>query len=84
MTGILAKDQHSAPRCYLKCFTTGLRKKPQFHVVDFGIGRQFQMSTQNLLSHHDPQIYAGEDRFRNLTWDGELRRGADAVRHLGN
>jgi len=36
-----------------------------------------------ILGNWQRQIYARDDRFRYRMQDGELRRGADALRHLG-
>ncbi|CAN7401012.1 DUF4238 domain-containing protein [Massilia sp. LjRoot122] len=36
-----------------------------------------------ILGHWQRQIYARDDRFRYRMRDGEIRRGADVLRHLG-
>ncbi len=45
--------------------------------------RQVALLNGAIVGHRQRQIYASDDRFRYLMRDGELRRGADTLRHLG-
>lgn len=45
--------------------------------------RQVALMNGVILGNWQRQIYARDDRFRYRMQDGEVRRGADALRHLG-